>query len=65
MKKIIIILMLSLILILVGILYGDNERLVQEEIMKLEEIYTTHSSETKPNLTLRQKEKKLFEILHP
>ena len=60
MKKIIILLILSLILILVGILYGDNEPPVQREMVTVKEVYTAQSSETKPNLTLRLKEKKLF-----
>jgi len=64
-KKIIILLAISLILILVGILYGDNERPVQGEMVTLEEVYTAQFSETKPDLTLRQKEKKLFGISQP
>jgi len=64
-KKIIILLILSLILILVGILYGDNERPVQGGMVTLEGVYTAKFSETKPDLTLRLKEKKLFEISQP
>ena len=49
-KKIIILLILSLILILVGILYSDNERPVQGKMVTLEEVYTVHLPETMPDL---------------
>ena len=39
MKKIIILLMLSLILILIGILYGEGEQPAQKETVLLEEPY--------------------------
>ena len=60
-KTIIILLAISLILILVGILYGNNDQPVQGEMVALEEAYTAQFPETIPDFTLRLK-KKLCEI---
>jgi len=49
MKKIIILLALSLILILVGILYGNNGQLVQRRTVSLEEVYTAQFPEHMPD----------------
>ncbi|MHC5076755.1 MAG: hypothetical protein ACYTFM_10035 [Planctomycetota bacterium] len=52
MKKIIFLLILSLILILVGILYGDNERPAQKETVLLEEPYNGQFPEQKLDVVL-------------
>ena len=52
MKTIIILLAISLILILVGILYGDNERPVQRERVALEEAYTAYVPEQMPDVIM-------------
>ena len=64
-KTIIILLAISLILILVGILYGNNERPVQGERVTLDEAYGAQFPETMPELTLRLIKDKLFEVLQP
>ena len=64
-KTIIILLAISLILILVGILYGDNERPVQRERVALEETYTAQFPETMPDLRLRLMGEKLCEVSKP
>ena len=53
MKKVIILLAISLILILVGILYGNKGQPVQKEMVALEEAYTAQFPETMPDLKLR------------
>jgi hypothetical protein len=52
MKKIIIILSVSLTLILVGILYGNNSKPVQDEMMILEEAYASQCPEQIPDVIL-------------
>jgi hypothetical protein len=52
MKKILIILTISLILILVGILYGNGNQPVQEEMVTVEEAYTAYFPEQMPDLIL-------------
>ena len=64
-KTIIILLAISLILILVGILYGDNERPVQGEMVRLEKVYTDQIPEKISDLTSRLMENKFFEVLQP
>jgi len=64
-KTIIILLAISLILILVGILYGNNDQPVQGEMVALEEAYTAQFSETMPDPKLRRMESKLFEVSQP
>ena len=64
-KTIIILLAISLILILVGILYGNNDQPVQGEMVALEEAYTAQFSETIPDPKSRLMENKLFEVSKP
>ena len=64
-KTIIILLAISLILILVGILYGNNDQPVQGEMVALEEAYTAQFPERIPDLKLKLMESKLCEVSKP
>ena len=52
MKKIIIILTISLMLILVGILYGNNGQPVQGKTDSLEDAYTAQFPEQMPEMVV-------------
>ena len=52
MKKIIIILGISLMIILVGILYGNNDQSTKEEIVTLEDVYTAQFPDQMPEIVV-------------